>query len=138
MAQMHTEASKGGPTCKSSPLIQRSMSNWTSRRLLRQHHSVAPIDSIWNQDPFKCKGATEKHPILTPIFFLNIARVRNCPDVTISISLFGLCLFVFLPICVFCHFVILSSCPFVFFPFFLLSFCLFVFLSLCLFVWTSC
>ena len=50
----------------------------------------------------------------------NIARVRNCPDVTILDSL-GLCIFVALP---FCHVVFLSCCLFV-----MLSFCLFVFLS---------
>ena len=69
----------------------------------------------------------------------NIARVRNCPDVTILISLFRLCLrsfclFVILSCCLFvilsfCHFVFLSFCLFVF-----LSFCLFVILSFCLFV----
>ena len=49
----------------------------------------------------------------------NIARVRNCPDVTILISLFGLCLQSF------CLFDILYFCHFVFF-FFLLCLCLFV------------
>ena len=48
----------------------------------------------------------------------NIARVRNCPDVAIVNSLFGLCL--------------LSFCLFVFF----LSFCLFVLLYFCLFVFS--
>ena len=55
----------------------------------------------------------------------NIARVRNCPDVTILNSDFGLCLLSFCPL------VILSFC-------FVLSFCLFVFLFFCLFVFLSC
>ena len=85
----------------------------------------------------------------------NIARVRNCPDVTILSSHFGLCLlsfclftflsfchFVFLSFCFLlcCLFVILSFCLFdilYFCLFVFLSFCLFVFLSFCLFVWTS-
>ena len=64
----------------------------------------------------------------------NIARVRNCPDITILNSLSGLlvvfsnglfvvflslCLFVFLS---FCFFVFLSFCPFVFLSFVFLSF----------------
>ena len=78
----------------------------------------------------------------------NIARVRNCPNVAISYSLFDLCLyllsfcpfvfcllsFVFLAIVSFCLSVLLSFCLclFVF-----LSVCLFVFLSSCLFVFLS-
>ena len=46
----------------------------------------------------------------------NIARVRNCPDITTLNSLFGVCLFVFLS---FCLFVLLS-----FFLSFLSFFCL--------------
>ena len=49
--------------------------------------------------------------------------MRNCPDVAILSSLFGLCLS--------------SFCLFVFLPSSLLSFCLFVFLSFCLFVFLS-
>ena len=69
----------------------------------------------------------------------NMAKVRNCPDVAIIISLFGLyllvllssSLFVFLSFCCFfCLFVILSFCLFVHLSFCLFSFCLFlVFLS---------
>ena len=64
----------------------------------------------------------------------NIARVRNCPDVTTLDSFFGLCLLSF------CLFVFLSFCIFVFLSFRLfvfLSFCLFDFLSFCLFVFLS-
>ena len=56
----------------------------------------------------------------------NIARVRNCPDVTILNSLFGLCLSVFL------SFFFLPFRLFVFFCKFF--FCLFVFLSFCFFL----
>ena len=66
-----------------------------------------------------------------PVLFQNNARVQNCPVVTISNTLFGLCLS-FWPFS-FCIFVFLSF--FVFFVF--LSFCLFVFLSFCLFVFLS-
>ena len=57
---------------------------------------------------------------------INIARVRNCPDVAISNSLFGpcllpFCLFVFLSFGLFCNFVFLSFRRFV-----CLYFCLFV------------
>ena len=75
----------------------------------------------------------------------NIARVRNCPDVTLLNSLFGLfilsfcdldflcfCHFVILPFSSFCLFVFLSFCHFDF-P----SYCLLVFLLLCLFVFLS-
>ena len=71
----------------------------------------------------------------------NIARVQNCPDVTILNSLSVLCLFVFFPFCLFifvvflyfCLFVFLSVCLFcLFVSFVFLSFCLFVFLSFCL------
>ena len=47
----------------------------------------------------------------------NITRVRNCPDITILNSLFGI--LVFLSCCIFCLFV-------------LLYFCLFAFLSFCI------
>ena len=47
----------------------------------------------------------------------NIARVQNCPDITILNSLFGI--LVFLSCCIFCLFV-------------LLYFCLFAFLSFCI------
>ena len=70
----------------------------------------------------------------------NIARVQNCPDVTISNSLLGLC---FLSFCLFIFlsffriffvsfrlFVLLYFCYFVF--------CIFIFVSFCLFVKTSC
>ena len=50
----------------------------------------------------------------------NIARVRNCPDIAILNSRFGLCLFVFLSFCLF----------FVFF----LSFFVFLFLHLFFFL----
>ena len=53
----------------------------------------------------------------------NIARVRNCPDVTILNSLFGLCLLSF------CIFVFLSVCQLSWF-----IFCLFVLSPFCLFV----
>ena len=64
----------------------------------------------------------------------NIARVRNCPDITILNSLSGLLvvfsnglfvvfLFVFLSLCLF---VFLFFCFFVFLPFCLSVFCLFV------------
>ena len=56
----------------------------------------------------------------------NITRVQNCPDVTISNSLFALLVFFS-----FCHVVFLSFCHFPIFVF--LLFCLFVFLSYCLF-----
>ena len=64
-----------------------------------------------------------------------IPRVRNCPDVTILNSLFGLCLsffclFILLSFSLFdsfCLFVFLSFCIFYLFVF--LPFCLFVFLS---------
>ena len=58
----------------------------------------------------------------------NIARVQNCPDVTILNSLFVLCFFVSLS---FCLFVFLSLCLFVFLS---LCFCPLVFLSFCIFV----
>ena len=48
----------------------------------------------------------------------NITRVRNCPDVKILNSLFGLLSFVLLPCCIF----VMMSLVF-------LSFCVFVFLS---------
>ena len=67
--------------------------------------------------------------------------MRNCPDVTILNSLFGLCLFVYLPFCVFIFLCFLCFCLFVilsilcFSVFFFLSFCLFlIFWSCCLFV----
>ena len=70
----------------------------------------------------------------------NMARVRNCPDVTILNSLILSCLFVFLPfyrlvfslfcnVVFFCHVVFLSWSLFVF-----LSFCNFDFLSFLFFV----
>ena len=71
--------------------------------------------------------------VICMIFFKNIARVRNCPDVTILNSLIGLCLLYF---CLFCHygnFVLLSCCLFV-----ILSFCLFVILSFCHVVFLPC
>ena len=67
----------------------------------------------------------------------NIARVRNCPDVAILNSLFGLRLlsFVFLS---FIFLSLLSCCLVVFLHFCILSFCLFVFLSFCLFtLWSN-
>ena len=59
----------------------------------------------------------------------NIARVQNCPDITISNFPFGLCLLAFLYSCLFNCFVFLSFCLLVFFVFLylvLLPFCLFV------------
>ena len=82
----------------------------------------------------------------------NIARVQNCPDVTILNCLLCLCqlsfcLFVFSSICLFlyfclfCLFVSLSLCLFVFLSFLSFRlfclFCLFVFFCLCLFVFLS-
>ena len=61
----------------------------------------------------------------------NITRVRNCPDVAILSSLFGLCLSSF------CLFVVLPSSLLSFCLFVFLSFCLFVFLSFCLYVFLS-
>ena len=55
--------------------------------------------------------------------------MRNCPDVTILNSPFGLCLLSF---CLICPFFFLSFYLFVFLPF-----CLFVFLPFCLFVFLS-
>ena len=56
--------------------------------------------------------------------------MRNCPDVTIQNSLFGICLFEFV---VFSAFVILFFVM-LFFVMFFLSYCLFDFLSFCLFL----
>ena len=53
---------------------------------------------------------------------------RNCPDVTISNSLFDIYFFYIIVFLYYCLFVLLSFCLFVF-----LSFWLFVFLSFCLF-----
>ena len=69
----------------------------------------------------------------------NIARVRNCPDVTLFLVFVSenFCLFVF-HLFVNLSFVLSSFCLIfccLFCPFYLLCFlCLFVFLSLCLFV----
>ena len=78
-------------------------------------------------------------------WFQNIARVRNCPDVTKINSLFGLWVLSYLFVCLFilssfglfaflsfCLFIFLSCCLFV-----MLSFCHVVFLSFCLFVFLS-
>ena len=80
-------------------------------------------------------GGNNPNLQIFPLPDKNIARVRNCPDVTILNSLFGLCLlsfclFVFSP---FCLFAFLSFCILVFWPF-----CLYIFMPFCLFVWTSC
>ena len=69
--------------------------------------------TTWKDQPFS----------FALFIIINIARVQNCPDVTILNSLFGLCL--------------LSFCVFVFFLFGFLSFCLFVSLFFCLFVFLS-
>ena len=68
-------------------------------------------------------AAIQFGPLFTvsTVVIQNIARVRNCPDITILNSLFVLCLFVLLS---FCLFVFLSFDLFVFSSF--LSSCLFV------------
>ena len=62
-----------------------------------------------------------------------LARVRNCPDITILNFLFGRCLFICSS---FCPFIFLTFFLFVFFCLcvFFLHFCLFIFLSFCLYI----
>ena len=66
-----------------------------------------------------CRLGLSDHFLLYIDFKKNIARVRNCPDVTILNSLFGFCRFVFY------LFVFLSVSFLPFYLFVLLSFCLY-------------
>ena len=86
-------------------------------RLTPQHN--LPTSLTWNIWTLNYSKSTRS------VDYANIARVRNCPDVTILNSLFVFGLFVFLHFCIFAF---LSFCLFCLF----LSFCLFVFLSFCL------
>ena len=94
------------------------MKTWNG--LSRDNITSSTAFSLLSSSTMACLRMQNCHP---GMLIENIARVRNCPDVAILSSLFGLCLS--------------SFCLFVFLPLSLLSFCLFVFLSFCLFVFLS-
>ena len=108
------------------PLTPSWLDYTSSWRNLPSTHSGHPPHTLGPQHHLRsCNLRLKFERIIREL--KNIARVRNCPDVAILSSLFGLRLFDFLTFCLvlffpFCLF--FTICLFVFFPF-----CLFVFLS---------